>query len=96
MSINQVSTLVLVEDGEGGGGGAGVPQPHGPVGRAGEEALVHAAVNQTPDRVGVSAQLSTQHGRVCGGRQASVRITPTDPESEHANGRYHRSRRGRR
>lgn len=38
-------TFVLVENRKGGGGGVGVPQPHCPVRRAGQEALVSAAVD---------------------------------------------------
>lgn len=38
-------TLVLIEYCKGGGGGVGVPQLHCPVRRAGQEALVSAAVD---------------------------------------------------
>lgn len=61
----EVSTFVFVEYCEGGGGGVGVPQSHGPICRAGEEALVCAAVDQTPNWVSVSIQLSTQHWWFC-------------------------------
>lgn len=57
----KVSTFVFVEHRKCGGGGVGVPQSHGPVCRAGEEALVSTAVHQTPNRVSVSTQRSTQH-----------------------------------
>lgn len=60
----QASTFVFVEYCEGGGGGVGVPQSHGPVCRAGEEALVCAAVHQTPNGVSVSQQRAAQHRRV--------------------------------
>lgn len=64
MYLNPVVTFVFVEYCERRGGGVGVPQPDGSVGGAGEEALVCAAVHQTPHRVGVSTQLPAQHWRV--------------------------------
>lgn len=62
---SQVSTFIFVEYCESGGGAVGVPQSHSPVCRAGEEALVCAAVHQTPNRVSVSTQFSTQHRWIC-------------------------------
>lgn len=61
----EVCTFVFVEYCEGGGDVVGVPQSHSPVCRAGEEALVCAAVHQTPNWVSVSTQLSAQHWWVC-------------------------------
>lgn len=58
-------TSSLVENGEGRRGVGGVPQPDRPVGRAGEEALVGRAVDQTPHRVRVAAQRPPQHGGLC-------------------------------
>ena len=60
-----MGTLVLVEDGEGGGGVVGVPQPHGAVGGAGQQALVGAAVHQPPHRVCVSGQRPPQDRWLC-------------------------------
>lgn len=45
----QAITLIFIENREGRGGAVGVPQSHSPVGRAGKEALVCAAVHQTPN-----------------------------------------------
>lgn len=58
-------TFVLIEHGEGRRRGVGVPQPHRPVGGAGQQPLVGAAVHQAPHRVRVSAQRPPQHRRVC-------------------------------
>lgn len=62
---SKVSTFVFVEYCEGRWGGVGVPQSHRPIRRAGEKALVCAAVHQTPNRVRVSAQGSSQHRWIC-------------------------------
>lgn len=99
-------TFVFVEHGECGRRGVGVPQPHRPVGGAGEEALVGAAVHQAPHRVRVSAQRPPQHRRVYekhsrdrGGSDDRLALIPLTFDVQHciSGGKvalYHRSRTG--
>lgn len=57
-------TFVLVEDGDGGSGICSVPQPHRPVGGAGQQSVMSRAVDQSPHCICVSAQRPPQHRRL--------------------------------
>jgi len=96
----EVPTFVFVEYCEGGGRGVGVPQSHGPVCRAGEEALVCAAVHQTPDGVGVSKQRAAPHRWICFRKHKTTKVSSRDPTWKILRLKtkrrcYRRSRRGR-
>lgn len=95
-----VITFIFVEHSKCRGGGIGIPQSHGSICRAGEEALVCVAVNQAPNGVCVSTQRSTQHWWVCHREHMSVPVSRHDliwqasNSSKKNNCSYHRSRRG--
>lgn len=89
-------TFVLVEDGDGRSSICSVPQPHRPVGGAGQQSVMSRAVDQSPHCICVSAQRPPQHRRLYYSQRERVRhtFTPTHTRSVWT-AAYRTSHRGR-
>lgn len=93
--LDLCSTFVLVEDGDGRSSVCSVPQPHRPVGGAGQQSVMSRAVDQSPHCICVSAQRPPQHRRLYDSERESQTHIHTTRARSVWTAAYRTSRRGR-